>query len=1068
MSIVVGVRVRPFNTREKDRQSVCCIEMPGANQTIIRDELGKEKKFTFDHSFWSHDGFRVLEDGYMEPDDDKYADQKIVFDTVGKQILDNAWLGYHCCLFAYGQTGSGKSYSMVGYGANKGIVPISCDEIFKRIGQNKDPDKSFEVQVSMLEIYNEKVQDLLIKPDKRPPSGLKIRESKILGIFVDGLSKHPVTSYEQISNKMDEGYNNRTIGSTLMNATSSRAHTIVTIEFRQLTMVAKKKSEKLSMINLVDLAGSERSGSTGATGDRLKEGCNINKSLLILGNVINCLADKAIGKNKNMLPPYRDSALTRILQNALGGNSKTVMICALSPASINYEETLSTLRYADRAKKIQNKAVINESEHDKMVRLLKEENVNLKKMIEDLNKKLLGQGGPVGEEDKQAFLELKEQYEANQKVMGDMQKTFEEKLEEAKKHESENIGSRVDKSLPHLLVLNEDPQLSHKLRYALNELPVYVGRKHGNPQPQIVLSGIGIKQNHAVFFREGDNILLKASDKEAIEYIFINGKKIPEQGQIINHKDRIIFGTNSIFLYMKTSNGNDFYDIDWESAQIELQREMDLENKKQLEENEKKKQEEINTLRKDYEEEFSKRKNELEEKWRKKLEEYKLKLKEINQNAEKQKIEQERLNQERKLKEKLEQLEEEKAKKKREVEIKEKNEMLRREKAKHQQEFIHKSEKLENNLINILKKISKMKIIINELRRNINLDVVLQKNLLEELEEIEAPTNILIRVENYEEGTVYYWTTETFHNRYDLMKELFNKFSDEDLDIQNLKKEDDPLWDEAKPVLLGYAFYRLEPVSYLMSNESQISVVSPNGEVVGKIEVDIIPHDENGLEFDEVPETPNELIGQTLLYKVVIMNLQNIAKNFSYDVHVEYQCFYDHSILKTKDYNEFKENDDNDNLKSTNNTTDNKNNLSEDEKVDIEINESFEHKIDYLTKEDIDFLVKDKVCFMVYSSERIEKKGKTPFEEIFNTRKDSLIKEPEEEIKIIEDKKQNNFSINDNYINNVKDQNEEPVDIMVNKNSNYNNNRINNKRENQNMHSKSNNKKDKKDNCNIF
>ena len=112
------------------------------------------------------------------------------------------------------------------------------------------------------------------------------------------------------------------------------------------------------MINLVDLAGSERSGSTGATGDRLKEGCNINKSLLILGNVINCLADKAIGKNKNMLPPYRDSALTRILQNALGGNSKTVMICALSPASINFEETLSTLRYADRAKKIQNKAVI--------------------------------------------------------------------------------------------------------------------------------------------------------------------------------------------------------------------------------------------------------------------------------------------------------------------------------------------------------------------------------------------------------------------------------------------------------------------------------------------------------------------------------------------------------------------------------------------------------------------------------------------------------------------------------------------------------------------------------------
>ena len=994
MSIVVGVRVRPFNTREKDRNSVCCIDMPGGNQTIIRDDLGKEKKFTFDHSFWSHDGFRTLEDGYMEPEDDKYADQKIVFETVGKQILDNAWKGYHCCLFAYGQTGAGKSYSMVGYGVNKGIVPISCDEIFKRIGENKDPDKSFEVQVSMLEIYNEKVQDLLIKPDKRPPSGLKIRESKVLGIFVDGLSKHPVASYEQISNKMDEGYNNRTIGSTLMNATSSRAHTIVTIEFKQLTMVAKKKSEKLSMINLVDLAGSERSGSTGATGDRLKEGCNINKSLLILGNVINCLADKA------MLPPYRDSALTRILQNALGGNSKTVMICALSPASINYEETLSTLRYADRAKKIQNKAVINESEHDKMVRLLKEENVNLKKMIEDLNKKLMGQGGAVGEEDQQAFLDLKEQYEANQKVMGDMQKTFEEKLEEAKKHESENIGAKVDKSLPHLLVLNEDPQLSYKLRYALNELPVHVGRKNGNPVPQIVLSGIGIKQNHAVFMREGNNILLKHVEKEANEYIFINGKKIPEQGQIINHKDKIIFGTNSIFLYMKSSNGNDFYDIDWESAQIELQNEMEKENKRHLEENEKKKKDEIINLKKNYEDEFSKKKNELEEKYRKQYEEIQLRIKEQNQNAEKERLEQERLNIEKQLKEKISKLEEEKAKKKRELEIKEKNERLRRERAKHQEDFIHKSEKLENNLTNILKKISKLKIIISELKRNINLEVVLQKNILEELEEIYNPKNILIRVENYEEGTVYYWSTETFHNRYDLMKELFNQFNDEELDIQNLTKEDDPLWDEAKPVLLGYAFYLLEPVSYLMSNESQISIVSPNDEVVGKIDVDVIPHDDFGNEFEEVPENPIELIGQTLFYQVAIKSIKGLSKNLSYNLHVEYECFYDHSTIKTKEFNVINE-DDEDNLEnnnSTNNDT-NRNNSNDEDKIDLELNENFEHKIDYLTKEDIDYLIKNKLCFKIYSSERIEKKGKTTFIEVLRSIKSLDRTESEDDIK---------------------------------------------------------------------
>ena len=471
MSVKVAVRVRPFNTREKDSHSICNIEMNG-NQTVIKDELGQPRTFTFDHSFWSHDCYIEQENGYLSPDSSgKYADQNFVFETLGKQILDNAWEGYHCCLFAYGQTGSGKSYSMVGYGANKGIVPISCEEIFKRIANNKEPSLHYEVEVSMLEIYNEKVQDLLVPINKRPPSGLKIRESKALGVFVADLTKYPVSSYEEISNKMEEGYQNRTIGSTLMNNTSSRAHTIVTVEFKQVQAVGKTKSEKLSKINLVDLAGSERANSTGATGERLKEGCNINKSLLILGNVINTLADKASGKKKDVLPPYRDSALTRILQNALGGNSKTVMICALSPASINYEETLSTLRYADRAKKIQNKAVINESEHDKVVRLLKEENNDLKKKIEELSKKLLG-GGVVEDVDKEAFRELKAQYDETQKLCESMSKTFDERLEEAKKADKELGIEKVDISKPHLVVLNEDPQLSHKLKYGLNDLPI--------------------------------------------------------------------------------------------------------------------------------------------------------------------------------------------------------------------------------------------------------------------------------------------------------------------------------------------------------------------------------------------------------------------------------------------------------------------------------------------------------------------------------------------------------------------------------------------------------------------
>jgi len=195
-----------------------------------------------------------------------------VFDLVGKEVLDNAWQGYHCCLFAYGQTGAGKSYSMVGYGANRGIVPIACEEIFKRIQANDDPNLSFELTFSMQEIYNERIQDLLIPVKDRPKEGLKVREHQKYGVYVDGLSRHPVDSYEAIESKMDEGAKNRTIGSTLMNASSSRAHTIMTIEFKKIEMINGKKTEKFAVINLVDLAGSEKAGKTGASGDRLKEG----------------------------------------------------------------------------------------------------------------------------------------------------------------------------------------------------------------------------------------------------------------------------------------------------------------------------------------------------------------------------------------------------------------------------------------------------------------------------------------------------------------------------------------------------------------------------------------------------------------------------------------------------------------------------------------------------------------------------------------------------------------------------------------------------------------------------
>ena len=426
MSIIVAVRVRPFNQREKDLKSKLCVKMQD-NTTVVKDSTGNKRSFTFDYSFWSHSGYKEQDDGLLVPVNEKYADQDHVYDKVGVQVLNNAMSGYHCCLFAYGQTGSGKSYSMIGYGANRGIVPIISREIFNKIKENTSESRTFSIRFSMLEIYNEKVQDLMVDVQKRVGGGLKIRESKKEGVFVDKLTKHRVKSYDEIEEKMAEGNRNRTVAATQMNSCSSRAHTIISIEFTQKEIIYGNVTEKFSVINLVDLAGSEKVSKTGATGDRLKEGSSINKSLTVLGMVISALADISMGKKSKVIP-YRDSALTRILQNALGGNSKTLMICAISPAVDNYEETLSTLRYADQAKKIKCHAKINESPKDKMIRELKEEN-------EKLKKQLLQYAGkpPKFSVDEANETQTKEDFNEKTKEFENKIKTLQEQLLESEK-----------------------------------------------------------------------------------------------------------------------------------------------------------------------------------------------------------------------------------------------------------------------------------------------------------------------------------------------------------------------------------------------------------------------------------------------------------------------------------------------------------------------------------------------------------------------------------------------------------------------------------------------------------
>uniref|UniRef100_A0A672ZA19 Kinesin family member 1C n=1 Tax=Sphaeramia orbicularis TaxID=375764 RepID=A0A672ZA19_9TELE len=374
-SVKVAVRVRPFNSREVGRSAKCVIQMQG-NTTCISNPKQQNKdgakNFTFDYSYWSH----------TTADDPSFASQKQVYKDIGEEMLLHAFEGYNVCIFAYGQTGAGKSYTMMGKQepGQEGIIPQLCEDLFQRTGENTDPDLNYSVEVSYMEIYCERVRDLL---NPKSQGTLRVREHPILGPYVEDLSKLAVTGFIDIRDLMDAGNKARTVAATNMNETSSRSHAVFTIVFTQKRrdQLTGLDTEKVSKISLVDLAGSERADSSGAKGTRLKEGANINKSLTTLGKVISALAEMSNKKRKSDFIPYRDSVLTWLLKENLGGNSRTAMIAALSPADINYEETLSTLRYADRAKQIRCNAVINEDPNAKLIRELKHEVERLRNLL---------------------------------------------------------------------------------------------------------------------------------------------------------------------------------------------------------------------------------------------------------------------------------------------------------------------------------------------------------------------------------------------------------------------------------------------------------------------------------------------------------------------------------------------------------------------------------------------------------------------------------------------------------------------------------------------------------------
>uniref|UniRef100_A0A8C2CI83 Kinesin-like protein n=1 Tax=Cyprinus carpio TaxID=7962 RepID=A0A8C2CI83_CYPCA len=612
-SVKVAVRVRPFNSREMGKESKCIIQMSGNTTTIINPKQPKESKsFNFDYSYWSHTTVK----------DVNYACQKQVYKDIGEEMLLHAFEGYNVCIFAYGQTGAGKSYTMMGKQEKdqEGIIPLLCEDLFSKISDNNDNSMSYSVEVSYMEIYCERVRDLLNPKNK---GNLRVREHPLMGPYVEDLSKLAVTSYNDIQDLMDSGNKARTVAATNMNETSSRSHAVFNIIFTQKRCDSDtdNTSEKVSKISLVDLAGSERADSTGAKGTRLKEGANINKSLTTLGKVISALAEKV-----ESFIPYRDSVLTWLLRENLGGNSRTAMVAALSPADINYDETLSTLRYADRAKQIRCNAVINEDPNNRLVRELKEEVSRLKDLLYaqglgDIIESespvipspslsaLSSRAGSIGSlHDRIMFSpgseEAIERLKETEKIIAELNETWEEKLRRteairmereallaemgvAMREDGGTVGVFSPKKTPHLVNLNEDPLMSECLLY-------YIKDGITNRQ-DIVLSGHFIKDEHCIFTSttnaSGEGTVILETCEEAETYV--NGKRVTEP-TILRSGNRIIMGKSHVFRFNDPEQARQERErtpcadtpaepVDWAFAQRELLEKQGIDMKQEME-----------------------------------------------------------------------------------------------------------------------------------------------------------------------------------------------------------------------------------------------------------------------------------------------------------------------------------------------------------------------------------------------------------------------------------------------------------------------------------------------------
>ncbi|KAK3094106.1 hypothetical protein FSP39_024188, partial [Pinctada imbricata] len=517
------------------------------------DSRERVKHFSFDFCY----------DSTLTPQRPEYASQQLVFQDLGTEVLQAAFEGYNACVFAYGQTSTGKTYTMMGNTEDVGLIPRICEGLFSHVDDFMGEKVTFRLDVSYFEIYNERVRDLLRPGLTRGNENytLKVREHPKEGPYVQDLSSHCVKDNQGIQELIDRGNENRTTASTYMHDHSSRSHAIFTINFTQAKFEDDLPHEIVSKIHLVDLAGSERADPNYNANykGRLKEGSNINKSLVTLGNVIKALAERsllswsndnlgstqsfqstsALGESgrsltpspkRTRLPyiPYRDSVLTWLLKDSLGGNSKTIMIATITPASLYYNETISTLRYAQRAKSIINKPKINEDPNVSLIRELRREIGYLRELL-----KTAHMANKLTQTWMDKWLETHDiMKESDLSIRG-------------LKHKANSMGIMIESQMPHLIGMDDDILSTGVTIYHLKEGKTLVGREDAQRQQDIVLSGPSVQREHCFIKNHYGTVTIHPNRGAQIT---INGLecKVPTR---LKQGDYLVLGKTNMFRF---------------------------------------------------------------------------------------------------------------------------------------------------------------------------------------------------------------------------------------------------------------------------------------------------------------------------------------------------------------------------------------------------------------------------------------------------------------------------------------------------------------------------------------